>query len=218
MRKVNGEYVIPENMPRLTNRNMKRAKKTLFNLINFMEREGIKYHLEGGTLLGIVRDGDLLPWDHDIDLSIMEEDAEKFAKSAYKLLFKGYKVQKKTMHKDIEALKEGNYRIFKLKKLVPSIIKEFFPSFRKYAIIADVFVKASDDKFTYWQAMERILRVDKKYYESFETIEYNNRKVTVPNHYKDYLTEKYGDWSVPKKDWICANDEKAIVGKAYEED
>jgi len=56
MKKVNGEYCLSDNMPNLTKRNLKRANKTLFILIDFFEREGIEYFLEGGTLLGIVRD------------------------------------------------------------------------------------------------------------------------------------------------------------------
>jgi len=33
----------------------------------------------------------------------------------------------------------------------------------------------------------------------------------VPNAYRDYLTEKYGDWSVPVKEWDCAVDERTLV-------
>jgi lipopolysaccharide cholinephosphotransferase len=33
----------------------------------------------------------------------------------------------------------------------------------------------------------------------------------VPHQYKDYLTKKYGDWSVPVKEWDCAVNELTIV-------
>ena len=47
----------------------------LFYSTDFLTKHGIKYFLEGGTLLGIVRDGDLLPWDHEVDISIDYSDA-----------------------------------------------------------------------------------------------------------------------------------------------
>ena len=201
--------------PKLTDKNLIRARKVMFDVIDFFEEEKIEYYLEGGTLLGIVRDGDLLPWDHDIDLSISLKDAERFAANKSKIAKKGYRITERKMHKDIGGLKKNQYRIFKVKKFWPSILKVIFPIFKKYMVVADIFVKADDDKYTYWQAMEKILRVDKVYYSSFESIEYLGRKLRIPYKYKDYLTEKYGNWSVPVKDWVCANDEKTIVDQAY---
>ena len=48
----------------------------LFYFTDFLTKHRINYFLEGGTLLGIVRDGDLLPWDHDVDISIDYSDAK----------------------------------------------------------------------------------------------------------------------------------------------
>jgi len=139
----------------------------------------------------------------------------KFDQKSYKLWFKGYRIRKKTMHKDIGPLKNGQYRIFKTKKMLPTLMKMVFSFTHKYMIVADVFVKASDENHTYWQAMEKILRTDNRYYSSYELIEYNGRQLRVPCDYKNYLSEKYGDWSVPKKDWVCAKDEKTIISNAY---
>ena len=215
MKKTNRVLSFLENKPNLTNRNLKRAHKTLFILIDFFNKEKIDYHLEGGTLLGIVRDKQLLAWDYDIDLSIMEKDAQKFANKSHKLWLKGYRIRKKTMHMDIGPLKSGQYRIFKVKKIFPSLMKEFFSFTYKHMIVADIFVKANDEKHTYWQAMRKILRVDKKYYSSYETVEYYGRELMIPYDYKGYVTKKYGDWSVPVKEWSCSTDEKTIIDEAY---
>ena len=204
-----------KNTPQLTDRNLERAHKILFDVIEFLDKENIGYYLEGGTLLGIVRDNQLLPWDHDIDLSVSVNDSEKFAKKSHKLLFKGYRVTKRKMHDNIGGLKKGKFRVFKVKKLLPSLLKGIFPIAHKYMIVADIFVKADDDKYTYWQAMEKIMRVDKRYYSSFETVEYMGKAIRVPYDYKNYLTEKYGDWKTPIKEWSCGDDEKTVIKDAY---
>jgi len=201
----------PVKQPSLTDKNLIRARKVLFDVVDFLESEKIEYWLEGGTLLGIVRDKELLPWDHDIDLSISAKDAEKFAQNIKKLRRKGYRVTQKTMRKDFGAFKAGQHRIFKVKSFVPSILKFVFSVAHKHMVVADIFIKAIDEKYAYWQAMEKIMRVDKKYYSSFETVEYLGRKLRAPFDYKGYLTEKYGDWSTPIKEWNCGTDEKTVV-------
>lgn len=39
-------------------------------VINLLNLNRINYWLCHGTLLGIIRDGDLIPWDHDIDIAV----------------------------------------------------------------------------------------------------------------------------------------------------
>ena len=200
-----------KNQPKLTEKNLIRARKVMFDVIEFMDDEGIEYCLEGGTLLGIVRDGDLLPWDHDIDLSILYKDANKFAERIPSLINKGYRVTKGKVDKETKGLKKGEYRVFKVKRLIPSIFKIIFPIFKRYMVVADVFVKFKEDDNIYWQAMEKTMRVNEIYYSSNETVEYMGKKLSVPYKYKEYLTEKYGDWSIPQKDWSCGTDEKTII-------
>jgi len=192
-------------------KNIKKARKVLFFTANFLDKYGIKYYLEGGTLLGIVRDGDLLAWDHDADISIDYADAEKFDKLRWKFYLRGYRVTRRRGIQSYGPIKPNDYRIFKVKPIGLSILQMFFPSFAQKMIILDIFVKTNDDKHTYWQSMGKILRVDKSHYESQEVVELHGNKLTTPYNYKDYLTAKYGDWSIPVKEWLCKEDEKAIV-------
>ena len=192
-------------------KNIQKARNMLFCSTDFLNKYNIPYFLEGGTLLGIVRDGDLLPWDHDVDISINYQDAEKFDKLRWKFYFKGYRVTRRRGIQSYGPIKPNDYRIFKMKPIGLSFFKLFFPVLAQKMVVLDIFVKTNDDTHTYWQSMGKILRVNKSHYQSSEVVELNGRKLSAPFNYKDYLTAKYGDWSIPVKEWLCKEDEKAIV-------
>lgn len=48
--------------------------ETLYCLDDVCKRNNIDYYLEGGSLLGAVRYGDLIPWDDDVDIEMTRDD------------------------------------------------------------------------------------------------------------------------------------------------
>lgn len=53
-------------------------KSQFLEIIDLLNARGVTYYLVGGALQGIVRSGDLLPWDGDTDLFVKYEDLNEF--------------------------------------------------------------------------------------------------------------------------------------------
>lgn len=62
----------------------------LFFTEDLLTRNGIFHWLDFGTLLGAVRDGDLIPWDWDVDLSILKADRERVVALQQQVADAGY--------------------------------------------------------------------------------------------------------------------------------
>jgi phosphorylcholine metabolism protein LicD len=197
--------------PLLTKNNLEQARKMLFDVTALLDLKNIPYHLEGGTLLGIVRDKDLLPWDDDVDISVPYEHLPSLMKLKFTFLLKGYKVSTRRSQTDVGPIRKGDYYVFKLKPLMSHLITLFVKGYKKNFVVLDIFLKRDDGIYTYWEAKGKVMRVESKYYQSHQTVAYRDIQLRAPNYYRDYLTQKYGDWSVPVKEWDCGENELTIV-------
>ncbi|KFP26047.1 Fukutin-related protein, partial [Colius striatus] len=56
---------------------LKALRETAKHVVGVLEEAGVRYWLEGGSLLGAVRSGDIIPWDYDVDLGFYREDLVK---------------------------------------------------------------------------------------------------------------------------------------------
>ena len=46
-------------------------------VLDYLKKEGVKYWIDYGTLLGAVRDGNIIPWDKDMDVGVYHHDLNK---------------------------------------------------------------------------------------------------------------------------------------------
>jgi LicD family len=59
---------------------------------DLLERHGIVHWLDYGTLLGAVREGELIPWDNDVDFSMLQRQEQQALALAEKIAAAGYRL------------------------------------------------------------------------------------------------------------------------------
>ena len=99
-------------MPYKTN-SYKKIDKNLITLINILKEHKINYWICHGTLLGIIRDKELIPWDLDIDIGVIENKITRMTLPIM-LKKKGFKEVKKTFLKNdgmLKFIKEGGREV-----------------------------------------------------------------------------------------------------------
>ena len=141
------------------------TKELLLKFKELAKELRIDYFAIGGTLIGTVRNGGLLPLDDDIDIGIFKKDYEK-----------------------LNNYRNGEYYIkkigfgFKLKKNDSDMfidIMVFELSDNKYKIINDSFPSEYFNK-------DEIIPLKK--------MMYSNIQIYVPNKYVEYLNRVFPDW------------------------
>lgn len=182
----------------LEGKNGEIAIKMLKRVTRLLENNNIPYILDAGTLLGIVRENRLLPWDNDLDLSITKEFEKKLLKNIWKLRFFGYKVKIKYYSDNIKCFKANEPRIIKIFYLNP------FKFFRK-DVALDIFLKQKVGDEYYWTEGLRppVLKVvSSDYYDNLTQITFRDKQFSIPKNYIDYIECRYGkDWRTPVKKW-----------------
>ncbi len=187
----------------------KRAIDFLFNVKKLIKEISLNYWIEGGTLLGAVRDKKLIPWDHDIDMGMInssDSDVEKLIKKLKKQFYVSVKSFDDT---------EGNWNLgnFRVIKVYP---KKLF--FFKDKLCLDIFIYYLGNipnraekvyKYVVWG---KNAFHERKFFDKLDEIEFYGQKVSVPSNYEQFLEVKYGpNWRVPNKKWNVALDDGSIL-------
>ena len=198
------ELKITKEKIKLHNReNHYRMKKMLLFTIDQLQKNNIPFWFDAGTLLGIYRDGDLIPWDYDADIGIPAEYACKVAELRYKF-FPRYIIRKRPIN---NRWVPGDTRVVK--------VKAVWEKLQQVNFHIDLFcVYKVHDKYR-WVDSGVLKQVDSKYFDTKEYIEWEGRKIPIPAHTAEYLSLRYGDWRVPSKSYIAGLHDGAIAERGF---
>jgi LPS biosynthesis protein len=177
-----------------------------------MNEAGIDFWIEGGTLLGALRDQKLIPWDHDLDFGMKYESDAQMKRLILKLRRHFY-VSVRSFPRTSKIWHLGNYRVLKI-----------FPRknlFFKEDLCLDLFVyyegtlPGKDELVYKYVVWDRNAYHRKEFFDTTETINFYGGEVPVPAKAEQFIEVKYGkDWRTPKKEWNVALDD----GSIYKED
>ena len=191
---------------KLDDKYLEKSLRLLERATTLLEKYNIPYWLEGGTLLGIIRENRLLPWDNDLDISIRSEDFDRLRRILPKFFYRGM-IAKVREHKiDDPPFQKGEVRLIK----VYATKYLFFKS----PLVLDIFVKKKLDDQYYWVVgVKRRAKkaVPARFYDELTTVQFNHKTYSIPKLTDEYLTYRYGDWRTPVKTWNYIKDDQSIV-------
>lgn len=165
------------------------GRKIITSLSQLAVLKNLPLVIDFGTLLGVVRDGDIIPWDDDIDFSVPIE----FAQKTEDMLIEFCESEKGDIKWKVNRLKDKLDSIagYTLKfSSTNSDIEPFTTSicFRK--------IRGENSEHLpslgMWYG-------PKHHFESVETLVWRGKTIQVPSLFKEYLKFLYGNWKVPKK-------------------
>jgi len=173
------------------------AKKLLFDVADVLEEVGVEFILYGGTLLGAVREKKFIAIDKDIDFAMLQENLLPAADEIKKRLIEKKMKVHIVDHRHAEPWNHGIYAI----KIKGHGINSDLTAFRK---IKGKRACPSHIR-TGWLVHEA------RFLEELSLIEFYGRKFKRPRDVNGFLTEKYGDWRIPHKEFYnvskCKMDE-----------
>jgi len=193
------EFKPKKNKYILNGKNGKIALKLLNDITDILDEHNVKYWLDFGTLLGVVRENRILPWDDDIDISIFEEDENLMLEKVLPAIKKArYRAYTRRLKEDVGPLKEGNIRSFKIRN------NRFF--FLRGYVKLDIFIMYKHQKDLYWYELGEAHALPQTLVSEFKMIDFNGKRYRVPKDYDTYLTHHYGDWRTPNPDYNSSVD------------
>ena len=206
--------------------NSEEAFKDLKEVKQVLDSLNVRWFLSYGAVLGIVRQKDFIPYDDDIDITIVEPLTFKQRKEiSWKLQDLGFVPQDEVIFNV-----QGRFE----KPVTGWLGKDVcaYSGDEKTGIIVAkkrvnwsiFFFKEEGDEYIFipMPGSCPILSTPKRFYEKGEWLKFKGEKYLVPSPVKEYLTYTYGDWKTPKENahapqYLTQHDQKEIFKKYFNE-
>ena len=199
--KIRKLYVNESNIQFYSDIKRERTEEFMFFMCALLQENDIPYYIDHGTLLGIVRDNHLIPWDKDVDLSLLSTDEDKI----YELLDRSLK---EYTHPDcIEN--NWRYKIARDKLNIDGKMMDIIIEIQIYndsphmsdSVALDLMFRYHINGKIHWKVAQKHLIVDYDVCFPLSTINFKNHKINAPHDTYKYLNILFGDWKTPVKEW-----------------
>jgi hypothetical protein len=173
---------------------LEKIKAICWFIADLFDREGILYWMDFGTLLGAVRNGELIPWDKDADFGVLLKDEPKIDKLYGKIRRAGF---------DIDKPWNGLYKVY-YSKHNRNYIDLF--TWDKWSL--------NQKRKDWWkrECMHNMIGLNhKKFFPSWfieetEWVELHGKPLRAPREYEKFLELRFGkSWKIPSRKWDNAN-------------
>ena len=214
------------------------SNEQIFNLageiFDIAKENNCTIWLDHGTLLGIVRDGDILPWDTDFDISVFEEDFDRAKKALLEILRTRSDLTLKISNRYVKIIQKNSqikidiskYRSvdgmfqktlidrhhWKVFRIIKSHIDYLVNNLNRIKIknihlLISLLIRVSD-----LFGKVCLSEVPQKYFSAFEEIELKGGVFIVPVNATEYLAYRYGDdWLVPNRNWSIYKNDRSLI-------
>ncbi|KAG8226995.1 hypothetical protein J437_LFUL000300, partial [Ladona fulva] len=151
-----------------------------------LRKSGARFWLEGGSLLGAARTGDLLPWDHDVDVGMYEEDIARGGGAVGGDSVtddRGFVWERATEGDFFRVHWSGTNRLH----------LDIFP-FRPTA-------NGTMTKDTWFPTHPQDREFPEHFLRPLSTVDFIGRRVPAPNNIRDFLELKFGKGAIEKPEY-----------------
>lgn len=166
------------------------GRRMIVYLTNLMKENKINIYLDFGTLLGVVRNSDIIEWDDDIDFSIKQNDVKRTVQVLYN--------ERKNMpyshilEWNAVLTKDENNNIWGIALLFSNQGKNYFNEFE-----IGIRVRKNVDNHSIGM-LGRYNCCHAKHFDKYDIVTFENQEIMVPYQHKKYLDFVYGEWRKPK--------------------
>ena len=172
----------------------------------------ILFWLDFGTLLGIMRNGELIAWDRDFDIGIFRKDYDKVEQLIPVFEKHGFIVDHNHSIDNLQ-FKKDNYKFdINIYEKQDSCFVHYWNvhNVNLFGRVLDGIIKRLCYLYRKHGSTCVCSSISMEYFLSFDTVVYMGLKWNIPSNVSNYLGLHYGNWLKPVKDWDWINDDGTI--------
>jgi len=174
-------------------------RQTARHVFARLDEAGVRYWLEGGSLLGAMRAADILPWDYDVDIGIFREDIGRCpwlvrAHSQPVIDNDGFVWEKAP---------EGDFFRVQFSR-VNHLHVDIFPFYQRNSTMT---------KDTWFPTHKQDREFPEHFLHPMASIEFIGQKVPAPNNIRDFLEFKFGKGVIENPQYPYPQKMKYFMGE-----